>query len=70
MAPTQIFGIAVVLLWIVVAAGTAKGAWSGKLFFAPCLANLKQRDDENAQEKKEGAKQAAEVSRKHADEAV
>ncbi|KAF2228643.1 sulfite transporter Ssu2 [Viridothelium virens] len=35
-----IFSVAVVLLWLVVAAGTARGAWSGQLFYAPCLANL------------------------------
>ena len=35
-----IFTVAVVLLWIVVAAGTARGVWSGRLFYAPCLANL------------------------------
>lgn len=40
------FSTAVILLWIVVAAGTAKGAWSGKLFFAPCLANLKKKEEE------------------------
>lgn len=40
-----ILSVAVVLLWCVVAAGTAKGAWSGKLFYAPCLKNL-QKDDQ------------------------
>lgn len=39
-----IFGVAVILLWVVVAAGTAKGAWTGKLFHAPCLKDLKQED--------------------------
>ena len=39
-------GAAVILLWCVVAAGTAKGAWDGKLFYAPCLANLKQKEEE------------------------
>nr|POE46839.1 sulfite efflux pump ssu1 [Quercus suber] len=39
-----IFGTAVVLLWIVIAMGTAKGAWSGELFNAPCLANLEKKD--------------------------
>ena len=37
-----VFSVAVILLWIVVAAGTARGAWSGQLFYAPCLANLKE----------------------------
>lgn len=40
-----IFSVAVILLWCVVAAGTAKGAWTGKLFYAPCLKNLPQVQD-------------------------
>lgn len=40
-----ILAVAVVLLWIVVAAGTAKGAWKGHLFYAPCLKNLKRDED-------------------------
>lgn len=39
-----IFAVAVILLWIVIAGGTAKGAWTGELFNAPCLANLKKRE--------------------------
>ncbi|OCL13951.1 hypothetical protein AOQ84DRAFT_351743 [Glonium stellatum] len=39
-----IFGVAVIILWMVVVTGTAKGAWSGKLFYAPCLANLKKEE--------------------------
>lgn len=39
-----IFGAAVILLWMVISCGTAKGAWSGELFHAPCLANLKHRE--------------------------
>merc|ERR1712070_1084802 len=38
-----IFGTAVILLWVVIAAGTARGAWTGVLFNAPCLANLKEK---------------------------
>ncbi len=38
-----VLAVAVVVLWCVVAAGTAKGAWSGQLFYAPCLKNLKQK---------------------------
>ncbi|KIW15041.1 hypothetical protein PV08_07828 [Exophiala spinifera] len=37
-----ILSVAVMVLWCVVAMGTAKGAWSGHLFFAPCLKNLKK----------------------------
>jgi tellurite resistance protein TehA-like permease len=37
-----ILAVAVIVLWCVVAAGTAKGAWSGRLFYAPCLKNLKK----------------------------
>lgn len=39
-----IFATAVILLWIVVATGTAKGAWDGHLFYAPCLKDLKKED--------------------------
>lgn len=41
-----IFAVAVIILWCVVAAGTARGAWSGRLFNAPCLKNLPKKDDE------------------------
>lgn len=41
----QIFAIAVIILWIVVAIGTIRGAVSGELFYAPCLANLKDSDE-------------------------
>jgi len=40
-----VFSAAVVIFWIVVATGTAMGAWSGRLFYAPCLANLKSKDE-------------------------
>jgi len=40
-----IFGTAVILLWLIIAAGTARGAWSGALFHAPCLANLKPKQE-------------------------
>lgn len=39
-----IFAVAVVLLWCVVVVGTARGAWSGKLFNAPCIRNIPQKD--------------------------
>lgn len=39
------FSVAVIMLWCVVAAGTAKGAWTGKLFYAPCLKNLPQAQE-------------------------
>lgn len=45
-----VFGTAVIVLWFVIAAGTARGAWNGVLFHAPCLANLKKRQREIAQE--------------------
>lgn len=44
------FGTAVVLLWCVVAAGTVRGAWSGRLFHAPCLANLKVKESKEGEE--------------------
>lgn len=37
-----IFAVMVMLLWGVVAVGTAKGASTGKLFHAPCLKNLEK----------------------------
>lgn len=40
-----VFGTAVILLWVVIAVGTAKGAWTGELFNAPCLANIKRREN-------------------------
>ena len=39
-----IFSVAVMVLWVIVAVSTAKGAWAGTLFHAPCLANLKKPD--------------------------
>lgn len=36
--------MAVILLWIVVASVTVKGALSGQLLYAPCLANLKPKE--------------------------
>ncbi len=39
-----IFAVAVILLWCVVAIGTARGAWDGKLFYAPCLKNLPHKE--------------------------
>ncbi|KAI1620624.1 voltage-dependent anion channel-domain-containing protein [Exophiala viscosa] len=57
-----IFSVAVVILWCVVAVGTAKGARSGKLFYAPCLKNLpkddqqpKRQEDELDKEKQPGS---------------
>lgn len=36
------------VFWMVVAARTARGAWHGNLFYAPCLQNLKEKvDDED-----------------------
>ena len=45
-----IFGTAVILLWIMLAVRTAKGAWKGHLFNAPCLANLKNNEAEIEEE--------------------
>lgn len=39
-----IFAIAVILLWCVVAAGTARGMWDGRLFNAPCLKHLPKKE--------------------------
>jgi hypothetical protein len=45
--------VAVILLWVVVAVGTVKGAWSGELFAAPCLKDIDldgQRNEDNRQD--------------------
>lgn len=49
-----IFATAVILLWVFIFACTAQGAWSGRLFHAPCLANLKREElvHEAAEEEK------------------
>ncbi|USW48566.1 Putative transporter protein SLAC1/Mae1/ Ssu1/TehA [Septoria linicola] len=41
-----IFGTSVILLWVFIFLRTAMGAWNGKLFNAPCLANLKEHEPE------------------------
>ncbi|KAI6911747.1 putative C4-dicarboxylate transporter/malic acid transport protein [Hortaea werneckii] len=38
-----IFSVAVTLLWIVVSCGTLQRAWTGDMFFAPCLKDLEQQ---------------------------
>lgn len=45
-----IFGTAVILLWVAIAAKTAEGAWKGHLFNAPCLQNLKREHQVPSQE--------------------
>ncbi|KAI9701664.1 MAG: hypothetical protein M1820_006435 [Bogoriella megaspora] len=50
---------AVVLLWIVVAANTARGAWNGRLFYAPCLANL-SKEKAGPEKAEEGREKAVE----------
>ncbi|KAI8935266.1 hypothetical protein NX059_007855 [Plenodomus lindquistii] len=45
-----IFAVSVILLWCVVAAGTAEGAWNGRLFNAPCLKNLPKKGDNVAKD--------------------
>ncbi|RAL04311.1 TDT family transporter [Aspergillus ibericus CBS 121593] len=42
-----ILSFCVVALWIVVSIGTLRGVLSGRLFFAPCLADLKGRENES-----------------------
>ena len=55
-----IFGTAVILLWIVIAIRTAMGAWSGHLFSAPCLADLKR--EQRAAESGSGEEEKQESS--------
>ncbi|KAH3184240.1 hypothetical protein KXW84_004204 [Aspergillus fumigatus] len=40
-----IISLCVVVLWMVVSIGTLKGVLSGTLFFAPCLADLKLKEE-------------------------
>jgi hypothetical protein len=49
----QIFTIAVILLWIVVSVRTAIGAISGKVFFAPCVADLNARNEDEKDRSKQ-----------------
>ncbi|KAF7622501.1 hypothetical protein AFLA_009038 [Aspergillus flavus NRRL3357] len=41
-----IVSLCVVVLWVVVSVGTLKGVVSGQLFVAPCLANLKIKEED------------------------
>ncbi|KAA8651120.1 TDT family transporter [Aspergillus tanneri] len=43
-----VLAAAVVMLWLVVASRTARGAWQGSLFHAPCLQNLKSKAEDEA----------------------
>lgn len=52
-----IFSVAVILLWCVVAMGTARGAWDGRLFHAPCLANLPKKEEEETKFEDTGEKE-------------
>ncbi|GES61286.1 C4-dicarboxylate transporter/malic acid transport protein [Aspergillus terreus] len=45
-----IFGAAVILLYLVVAGRTIEGAWRGTLFYAPCLQNLKEKQEDTPEE--------------------
>lgn len=40
-----ILSVAVIILWCVVATGTLRGALDGRLFCAPCLANLPKKEE-------------------------
>lgn len=33
----QVLTVTIVMMWLVIAAGTIRGVISGKMFFAPCL---------------------------------
>ncbi|TKA83365.1 hypothetical protein B0A55_01039 [Friedmanniomyces simplex] len=39
-----IFSVSVVMLWIAVALGTLQRAWTGEMFFSPCLKELEERE--------------------------
>ena len=57
-----IFACAVILLWCVVATATGRGAWNGKLFFAPCLKNLPKRVEGGGERREVDAAEKAKVS--------
>lgn len=42
----KILSLCVVILWIIVSVGTIKGLISGKLLFAPCLADLRVEEED------------------------
>ncbi|KAL1877838.1 hypothetical protein VTK73DRAFT_8365 [Phialemonium thermophilum] len=42
---TMIFSMSVLLLWILVAVRTLKMAYTGEIFFAPCLADLRRKSE-------------------------
>jgi hypothetical protein len=46
-----VFSVVVLLLWLVVAGGTTAKAYTGELFFAPCLQGWRQRLDEKGRRK-------------------
>ena len=46
-----IFSVAVVLLWLLVTALTCWKAWTGDLFFAPCLSEWRRKMEEDGREK-------------------
>lgn len=39
-----VFSVAVALLWVVVSVGTLQRAWTGVIFFAPCLDDLEGKE--------------------------
>ncbi|OJJ96173.1 hypothetical protein ASPACDRAFT_54579 [Aspergillus aculeatus ATCC 16872] len=53
-----ILSLCVVVLWGVVGVGTLQGVLSGRLFFAPCLADLKAREGEDQRGVDVGSKSA------------
>ncbi|KAK4546954.1 hypothetical protein LTR36_001686 [Oleoguttula mirabilis] len=55
-----VFSVAVALLWVVVSCGTLQQAWTGEIFFAPCLKDLEGRE-ERGKRYLEGGKVVKEV---------
>jgi len=49
-----IFSLSVLLLWLVVSAGTIRGAWNGRLLFAPCAAEYEQSSARKAAKARSG----------------
>ena len=65
-----IFSVAVVLLWIVVSAGTVRGAVvTGNLIFAPCAAEYEEGRNLKEAEKMEGLEERTSGSQEGIDNA-
>lgn len=49
-----VFGVMVILLWMVVAAGTVRGIWDGKLLHSPALSDFEEKREKEEEEGEKG----------------